>query len=128
MFFLLSHYFYFFIWYAKCFSRFYEVTSCQFVILIRRDVLKLNCKRGSFSGEEFNLTEDLAWTFFHFSQHNQQFYLSAQYYASEKLFLFYVMVIGGQEVAEDFRANISIANEDHSIKIEFQGPVLAVDR
>jgi len=80
------------------------------------------------NSEEFNLTEDLAWTFFHFSKYHQQFYLSARYYASEKLFLFYVMVIGGQEVAEDFRAKISIANEDHSIKIEFQGPVLAVDR
>ena len=88
----------------------------------------MKCKLGTFSGEEFNLTEDLAWTFFHFSKYHQQFYLSAQYYASEKLFLFYVMVIAGQEVAEDFRANISIANEDHSIKIEFQGPVLAVDR
>ena len=89
---------------------------------------ELNIKLGTFSGEEFNLNEDLAWTFFHFSKHNHQFYLSAQYYASEKLFLFYVMVIGGQEVAEDFKANISIANEDQSIKIEFQGPVLAVDR
>ena len=51
-----------------------------------------------FYAEEFNLTEDLAWTFFHFFRHNHQFYLSAQYFASEQLFLFYVIVIGGREV------------------------------
>ena len=32
------------------------------------------------------------------------------------------------QVAEDFRASISIANEDCSVKINFQGPVLPVDR
>ena len=32
------------------------------------------------------------------------------------------------QVAEDFRASISIANEDSSVKINFQGPVLPVDR
>ena len=46
------------------------------------------------SGDEFNLREDLAWTYFHISKYNYQFYLSAQYYAAEQLFLFYVMLIG----------------------------------
>ena len=32
------------------------------------------------------------------------------------------------QVAEDFNASISIANEDSSVKINFQGPVLPVDR
>lgn len=79
-------------------------------------------------GEEFNLTEDLAWTFFHFPRHQHQFYLSAQYFAAEQLFLFYVMVWGGPEVAEDFTASISIANEESSVKMNFQGPVLSADR
>lgn len=96
---------------------------------------KFNLSKGwlqwdgvSQRSEEFNLTEDLAWTFFHFSRHCHQFYLSAQYFASEQLFLFYVIVIGGREVAEDFRASISITNEENSVKISFQGPVLPVDR
>ena len=80
------------------------------------------------AGEEFNLKEDLAWTFFHFSKFQRQFYLSAQYYANEQLFLFYVMVIGGQEVAEDYSASISISNDDQSVTSSFRGPVLAVDR
>jgi len=80
------------------------------------------------NSEEFNLKEDLAWTFFHFSKFQRQFYLSAQYYANEQLFLFYVMVIGGQEVAEDYSASISISNDDQSVTSSFRGPVLAVDR
>ena len=76
---------------------------------------------SSFEGEEFNLTEDLAWTFFHFPRHQvilmmmmlkmmmtffprhqHQFYLSAQYFAAEQLFLFYVMVWGGPEVRGEY--------------------------
>ena len=61
--------------------------------------LKTKCtKYCLLHAEEFNLTEDLAWTFFHFSRHQHQFYLSAQYFASDQLFLFYVIVIGGREV------------------------------
>jgi len=80
------------------------------------------------TGEEFNLREDLAWTFFHTTKFGHQFYLSVQYYSVEQLFLFYVMVDSGQEVAEDYRANISISNEDQSVSISFSGPVLAIDR
>ena len=39
-----------------------------------------------------------------------------------------MMVDSGQEVAEDYRANISISNEDQSVSISFSGPVLAIDR
>jgi len=79
-------------------------------------------------GEEFDLREDLAWTFFHTSKFSQHFYLSVQYYSLEKLFLFYVMVDSGQEIAEDYRANISISNDDQTVDINFSGPVLAIDR
>ena len=79
-------------------------------------------------GEEFNLQEDLAWTFFHFEKHSQTFYLSAHYYARENLFLFYLMVLGGEEIAEDYKAHISINNQDGSININYDGPVLAIDR
>ena len=82
----------------------------------------------TLQGEEFNLREDLAWTFFHTTKFGHQFYLSVQYYSVEQLFLFYVMVDSGQEVAEDYRANISISNEDQSVSISFSGPVLAIDR
>ena len=82
----------------------------------------------AFLGEEFDLREDLAWTFFHTSKFSQHFYLSVQYYSLEKLFLFYVMVDSGQEIAEDYRANISISNDDQTVDINFSGPVLAIDR
>ena len=35
---------------------------------------------------------------------------------------------GGEEVAEDFRAVISISNEDNSVSLKFSAPVLAIDR
>ena len=79
-------------------------------------------------GEEFDLKEDLAWTFFHTSKFSQNFYLSVQYYSLEQLFLFYVMVDSGQEVAEDYLANISISNDEQTVGISFNGPVLAIDR
>jgi len=79
-------------------------------------------------GEEFNLLEDLSWTFFHFTKFHHKYYLSAQYYAREKLFLFYVMVVGGEEVAENFRAHIGIAKESESVSRIGICPVLAVDR
>ena len=74
------------------------------------------------------MREDLAWTFFHASKFNHQFYLSVQYYSVEQLFLFYVMVDSGLEIAEDYRANISISNDDQTVSISFSGPVLAIDR
>ena len=36
--------------------------------------------------------------------------------------------VAGEEVAEDYRAHLSIANESDSVNISFNGPVLAVDR
>ena len=79
-------------------------------------------------GEEFDLREDLAWTFFHTAKFSQNFYLSVQYYSLEQLFLFYVMVDSGQEVAEDYSATISISNDEQTVGITFSGPVLAIDR
>eukprot|EP00092_Neocalanus_flemingeri_P010412 GFUD01011222.1.p1 GENE.GFUD01011222.1~~GFUD01011222.1.p1 ORF type:complete len:312 (-),score=90.77 GFUD01011222.1:122-1057(-) len=79
-------------------------------------------------GQEFNLREDLAWSFFHFSKFEQQFYFSAQYFAAEELFLFYVMVVAGIETAEEFTATIAIVNTDDDIKITFEGPVIAIDK
>ena len=79
-------------------------------------------------GEEFDLREDLAWTFFHTQKFSQNFYLSVQYYSLEQLFLFYVMVDSGKEIAEDYRANISISNDEQTASISFSGPVLAIDR
>ena len=71
--------------------------------------LKTKCtKYYLLHAEEFNLTEDLAWTFFHFSRHQHQFYLSAQYFASDQLFLFYVIVIGGREVINIDKSEASI--------------------
>ena len=77
-------------------------------------------------GQEFNLVEDLAWSFFSFSKFDRQFYFSAQYFAAEELFLFYVMVVSGTETAEEFNATVTIVNDN--IKITFDGPVIAIDK
>ena len=79
-------------------------------------------------GPEFNLQEDLAWSFFHFSKFDQQFYFSAQYFAAEKLFLFYIMVIGGRETANEFSGIVTIVSPNNDIKITFEGPVIAIDK
>ena len=79
-------------------------------------------------GQEFNLREDLAWSFFHFSKFQQQFYFSAQYFAAEELFLYYVMVLGGTDVADDFHSSISIVTAGNNSKITFEGPIMAIDK
>ena len=79
-------------------------------------------------GQEFNLREDLAWSFFHFSKFEQQFYFSAQYFAAEELFLFYVMVLGGTDATEDFKSSVSIVNAANNSKITFEGPIMAIDK
>ena len=77
---------------GEMYKKFFNLKKCSFLS-------KTTCtKYCLLHAEEFNLTEDLAWTFFHFSRHQHQFYLSAQYFASDQLFLFYVIVIGGREV------------------------------
>ena len=38
------------------------------------------------------------------------------------------MVDSGKEIAEDYRANISISNDEQTASISFSGPVLAIDR
>ena len=77
-------------------------------------------------GQEFNLREDLAWSFFHFLQCDNQFYFSAQYFAAEQLFLFYVMILGNSEAASNFKATVNIVGA-HS-KIRFEGPVISIDK
>ena len=109
--------------------------------------------------EEFNLREDLAWSFFHVTkvrmahflhrltvtfQFENNFYFSAQYFASEQLFLFYVMVgsiliptpfltvnievMGGADTAEKFTAKVKLASREARVKLMFEGPVLPLDR
>ena len=79
-------------------------------------------------GQEFNLLEDLAWSFFHFSKFGQKFFFSAQYFAAEKLFLFYVTVMGGEDTAELYSSSISLVQTDRDRKITFQGPIIALDK
>jgi len=78
--------------------------------------------------EEFNLREDLAWSFFHTSKFQNHFYFSAQYFAAEQLFLFYVMVLGGVDSASQFTAQIRLASKENRVRLLFEGPVLPLDR
>lgn len=78
--------------------------------------------------EEFNLREDLAWSFFHVTKFENNFYFSAQYFASEQLFLFYVMVMGGADTAERFTARVRLVSREARVKLMFEGPVLPLDR
>merc|ERR1712106_937197 len=102
-----------------------------------RPLTKFNLSKGHLQwdgisreriGEEFNLKEDLAWSFFHLTHQNCQFFFSAQYFAEESLFLYYVMVQGGQVLANQFRANVRLQQPEAGVTITFQGPVLAIDR
>jgi len=79
-------------------------------------------------GQEFNLREDLAWSFFHFTKFDQQFYFSAQYFAAEELFLFYVMILGGADASESFNSRITIVNAGNNSRITFEGPIMALDK
>jgi len=79
-------------------------------------------------GQEFNLLEDLAWSFFHFTKFGQKFFFSAQYFAAEKLFLFYVTVMGGEDTAELFSCSISLVQADKGRKLIYQGPIIALDK
>ena len=38
------------------------------------------------------------------------------------------MVDSGKEIAEDYRVNISISNDEQTASISFSGPVLSIDR
>lgn len=77
---------------------------------------------------EFNLGEDLAWTFFHLEKFESDFFFSAQYFAGEQLFLFYVMVLGGVETAEKYNTHIKLTSKESRVKLSFEGPVLPLDR
>jgi len=78
--------------------------------------------------EEFNLREDLAWSFFHLTKEENNFYFSAQYFASEQLFLFYIMLMGGQEAADKYVSHIQLVSKESRVKLSFEGPILPLDR
>jgi len=99
-----------------------------------KPVMKFNLSRGylTWTGqgrlnqEEFNLSEDLAWSFFHTRQHGQHFFFSAQYFALDQLFMFYVGVLGGGDLAKEFMTTIELVKGDISMK--YRGPILPMDK
>jgi len=99
-----------------------------------KPVMKFNLSRGFLSwdgpghhmGEAFNKSEDLAWSFFHTRRDDNDFFFSAQYYAVEQLFMFYVTVMAGKDVADSYWAVVEVVKGDLSMK--YRGPVLALDR
>jgi len=107
----------------------------QCSVAIRRPT-KFNLSKGWLrwdgtslrKNEEFNLREDLAWSFFHTAKFDNNFYFSAQYFAAEQLFLFYVMVMGGVDLAEQFTAHIALTSKENRVRLMFSGPLLPLDR
>ena len=87
--------------------------------------LEWDGKSGT-KGDEFDLSENIK-KMICFPNDGKRFYFSFNYFASKKMFVFFVMMVEDFESAGEYSVKMTISSDDSSRKISYECPVRSID-